>query len=115
MTKKQKKRDMQASTKTLAYFLTTRGGKPTTIKQASRALKVSPDRLHNRLMNLTNSGKLQRIDRGLYQAAAPAVQDTKPLNLDQFLEELLKEKKALDDHIERVKHVIELKRDRGLH
>jgi hypothetical protein len=109
--KKAKKRDMQAGAKVLSYFLTTREGKPTTIKQASKALKVPAQRLQNHLNKFTKESRLQRLDRGLYQAAPK--KEVKKLSLPEFLAELKKERATLDQHIERVEHVIELKKQRG--
>lgn len=112
---KKKKRDMQASAKTLAYFLQTRSGKPTTVKQASRALRVPPDQLYTRLSTFTKSGQLVKLDRGLYGAPSlPIVTPpSKQFNLNDLLTELKQERAALDDHIARVEHVIALKAKRA--
>lgn len=110
MREQKKRRDMQASAKTLAYFLTTRGGKPTTVRQASKALRVPASRLHNQLGRLVKEGGLQRIDRGLYQAAKPP--QNEGLNINAFREELVKERDTLNEHIERIDHLISLRKAR---
>ncbi len=105
-----KKRDMQAMQKTLAYFLE-RDGKPTSIKQAAKALKVPTSRLHTRVTELTKQGVLTRIDRGVYVSGPPTEKlvDTN----EQLLTSLLKEREHLDAQIEKVRDVIELGKKRA--
>ncbi len=108
---KKQKRDMQATAKTLAFFVS-RDGKPTSIKQAARHLKVPASRLHTRLTTLAKEGKLVRLDRGVYMdAAASAPQQSmtfgpQPDPNEELLQSLLKEREHLDAKIEKVREVI---------
>lgn len=102
-----KKRDSKATEKTLAYFVS-RDGKPTSIKQASKALKVPTSRLHTRVSDLTKNGKLVRIDRGVYAAGLPKAEVKLVDSNQELLNSLLKEREHLDAHIERVRGVMVL-------
>ena len=109
-----KKRDMQASAKTLAYFLTTRGGRPTAVSQAARALKISSKRVAHMASRFAQEGRLVRIHRGVYSKPANhlAVQAPAVDPNQQLLDSLLKEREHLDAQIEKVRAVIELQNQR---
>ncbi len=111
---KRKKRDMQATAKTLAFFVS-RDGKPTSIKQAARHLKVPPSRIHNVVANLAKNKELIRVDRGVYVEAKVGVQQLSlplPDANQQLLESLLKEREHLDAKIEKVREVIALHQEK---
>jgi len=110
--RKKGKRDTQATEKTKAYFLS-RDGKPTSIAQAAKDLKVPPTRLHTRVANLTSEKFLTRVDRGVYVATTALPQPVKIDTDNELLSALLKEREHLDAQIEKVREVIELKKKRG--
>lgn len=112
---KKKKRDMKASARTLSYFLTTRGGKPTTVQQAAKALKIPGDRVSTMAGSFIKKGQLVRIHRGLYSGPllAEALPPPKPDGDLELLDLLLKERETLDAQIEKVRSVIEMKKARS--
>ncbi len=112
--KKRIKRDKQALEKTLRYLITSRGGKPTTVRQAARELGVSTQAAGSRFSALQQQGKAKRVARGVYSPNGPTHQLQLPMsdpNAD-LLEALLKERETLDAKIERVREVIELHKAR---
>jgi hypothetical protein len=108
-----KKRDMQASARTLSYFLTTRHGKPTTVQQAAKALRIPADRVSTMASNFHRDGKIMRLSRGVYASLPTPAQAAAAQDGDQeLLDMLLKEREHLDAQIEKVRAVIELKQQR---
>lgn len=107
---RKKKRDMQASARTLSYFLTTRHGKPTTVQQAAKALKIPADRVSGMAGGFTTEGKLVRLSRGVYASLPSAAQAVVMKDGDQeLLTALLQERDEIDAKIEKVRAVMEMK------
>ncbi len=108
--KKPIKRDKQALEKTKHYLISTRGRKPTSVRQAARDLGISKQAAGSRFNALQKQGVAKRVARGMYSSNGPTSQLQLPMtdpNQD-LLESLLKEREALDAKIEKVREVIEL-------
>lgn len=109
---KKRKRDMQAASRTLSYFLTTRHGKPTTVQQAAKALRMPASRVTNLASKFHNEGKVMRLSRGVYASLPSGTAPAADTN-QQLLDSLLKEREHLDAQIEQVRGVIDLQRKRS--
>lgn len=112
--KKRIRRDKAALEKTLRYLITSRGGKPTSVRQAARELGISSAAAGSRFTALQKQGKAKRVARGVFSPNGPTKQLQLPMtdpNVD-LLESLLKEREALDTKIAQVRDVIELHKAR---
>lgn len=113
--KRKIKRDKQGLAKTLTYLLTTRGGRPTTVKQAARDLRITAQAASYRFTALKKQGKTKRVARGVF---APNGGTTPQLPLPltdpnkDLLDHLLQEREQLDAKIEKVREVIKMQNDR---